>query len=282
MSGDPEFVILKHSAWLDAAKYESKILGAVVRQPLKPTNDYLPENPLQYNDFDLVEPSEPLTDFVLENSNIKAAHASAKLSSIGSFSFKGETTESIKLAGKLIRYKRLQQHSQFWSKLKEDKAVGAKIPTWVADAKTWPPCLVVGIMIAEDVDLDFGGASQREKTGGVELPLAKIAMAATGAPVPTDVGDLQLDAGKTRGHASVFKAKAAKSNIFALELQIVAVTKSLFKSKRQLVLSDDGPEVDTGRLAGIGDDDSEDEALPSVDDLVLQGFTDEDYAQMAG
>lgn len=31
MKGDPEFVILKYSAWLDASKFEDRMLGAVIR-----------------------------------------------------------------------------------------------------------------------------------------------------------------------------------------------------------------------------------------------------------
>jgi hypothetical protein len=282
MKGDPEFVILKHAAWLDAAKYEAQILGSIIRYPLKPTNDFVPENPLQYNnERGFVEPAEPLTDFVLENTNTTTDHAEATLSSLARLSFKGETNESVKLAGKLIRYKQLQQHSKFWDGLKADKAVSDVVPGWVADAKTWPPCLVVGIMIAEDVEIDYLGAEKREKDGKVELPLAKIAAAATGMPVP-NVGNLGAGAGATREFTTVFKAKAAKSNIFALELRIVAATKEWLR-KRKLTLGEDGPGFDSGRLAGGGDDsDSDDDPLPAVDELALGNFTEEEYAQMAG
>lgn len=64
MEGDPTFVILKYSAWLDAAKFEEKILGAVVRYPLKPSNEYAPSesSPLRYNKAELVTGS--FTDFI--------------------------------------------------------------------------------------------------------------------------------------------------------------------------------------------------------------------------
>jgi hypothetical protein len=275
MKGDPSFVILKHSAWLDTSKYESQILGSIIRQPLRPTNDYVPTNPLQYNAFDLVEPTEPLTDFVLENTGTDTNHASAKLASIAHLNFEGETTESVKLAGKSITYKRLQQHSQFWDKLKADKAVNDTVPIWVKDAKGRPPCLVVGIMIAEEVELDFSGASKRDINGGVELPIAKIAMAATAAPLPTNVGNVSAGAGTAHKYASVFKAKAAKSSIFALELQKVEVarTSEWWSRKKKLVLADDAPDFDEGRLMNR-DDDSDDEDLPTVHDLELAVYSE--------
>jgi hypothetical protein len=217
MKGNPSSVILKHSAWLDASKYESQILGSIIRQPLRTTNDFVPSDPLQYNAFDLVEPTERLTDFVLENTGTDTSHATAKLSSIAHLNFEGETTESVELAGKSITYKRLQQHSQFWDKLKANKAVIDTVPIWVKDAKGRPPCLVVGIMVAEDVELDFSGASKRETDGGVEAPIAKIATTVTAAPLPPNLGNVSAGAVTAHTSASVFKAKTAKSNIFALD-----------------------------------------------------------------
>jgi hypothetical protein len=275
MKGDPSFVILKHSAWLDTSKYESQILGSIIRQPLRPTNDFVPYDPLQYNAFDLVEPTEPLTDFVLENTGTDTSHATAKLSSIAHLSFEGETTESVKLAGKSITYKRLQQHSQFWDKLKADKAVSDTVPIWVHDAKGRPPCLVVGIMIAEEVELDFSGASERKKDGSVEVPIAMIAIAVTAAPVPLNVGTVGARAGTAHKFASVFKAKAAKSSIFALELQKVEVARSSewWSRKKKLVLTDGAPDFDEGRLMNREDGDSDDEDLPTVNDLELADYS---------
>lgn len=278
MKGDHEFVILYHSAWLDAAKMESSILGSIVRYPLKPTDDFVPEEPLRYNNGRDLEPNVPLTDFVLTNKDTTVKEAQATLSSIGGFSFKGTTDQSTKLAGKLIRFKRLQQHSKFWAGLKTDQAVIDTVPGWVADAKSWPPCLVVGIMIAEDVEIDSSGAEERKIDGKVELPIAKIAAAATGAPVP-NVGNVGAGAGTDHKFTSVFKAKATNSTIFALELRTIAVKKEWLK-KQQLVLEEGGPGFDAGRLAGNSD--SGDDPLPEIDDLILENFTDEDYAEMAG
>jgi hypothetical protein len=283
MIGDPSFVILKYSTWLDTSQYESQILGSIVRRPLMPTNDYVPTSPLQYNAFDLVEPNEPLTEFVLENTSTDSNNTRITLASIAHIDFKGSTTESVKLAGKSITYKRLQQHTQFWNKLKRDPAVEKEVPTWVKDNIGWPPCLVVGIMIAETVDLDYSGASQRETDGGIEIPIAKIAMAATATPVAPQVDNMAAEGGTARNVASVFKAKTGKSSIFALELQKIGFAKSSgwWSGKRSLELEDDGPHFDEGRLMGEHDDDSDHTPLPNVDDLELSVFSDEEYARMS-
>ncbi|KAL6408086.1 hypothetical protein AUP68_08459 [Ilyonectria robusta] len=281
MKGDPEFVILKYSAWLETAKFESRILGSIIRYPLRPTFEYLPDSPLQYNTCELVEGS--LIDFVLTNTNAASHDASAALHSVAGFDFKGNTKDSVRLAGKLIRYKRLQQHGRFWTQLKADRAIRDEVPGWISLFNTWPPCLVVGVMMAEDVELDFSGAATREYKGQIELPLATIALAAAGAPAGLTggsiVGNAQAGAGASRELATVFKAKTEQSNIFALELRIV--TTALLR-RQELALKEDGPTVDPGRLAGDDDapENENDEKPLAVEDLVLECFVDKEYDQM--
>jgi hypothetical protein len=54
LKGDPNFVVLKYSAVLDT-KSEGKIIEAIVLYPFKPSNEYLPESPLRYNETDHVK-----------------------------------------------------------------------------------------------------------------------------------------------------------------------------------------------------------------------------------
>ncbi|KAI1110421.1 hypothetical protein F5Y14DRAFT_429018 [Nemania sp. NC0429] len=281
MKGDPEFVMLKYSAWLDASKFEDRILGAIVRYPFQPTNEYLPESPLRYNKTDLIE--GVFTDFLHDNTNAKSRDVSVALESLVGFEWHGSKEESVRLTGKLLRYKRLQQHAQFWSQLKTDEAVIGAVPGWISMLNTWPPCLVVGIMTAEDVELDFTNSSERQRQGDLEAPLTTVALAAAGVPSgllgDLGVGNPQTALGSGKKVTSVFRSSTARSNIVALELRII--TTALFR-RRELALKENGPKVDQGRLAD-GEDDfgSEDEGENvSVDELILESFTEEEYGEM--
>lgn len=271
MDGDPQFVILEKTAWLDAAKFEKTILGSIVRLPLRPTTDHVPSRPLDYNEHDLVEPPTPFADFTLENTDISVKQASAKLLSLANLRFAGEINESVKLAGKVITFKKLQQISDFWASLLKDPAVKSKVPEWVERGGRHPPCLVVGIMIAEDVDIDTTRAPQRERGAGIELPIDTIAGAVTSAPIPSTIGNLGAEANEKQGSTSAFKARAGSSNIFALELQTIEISDKWYQRGRKLVLNDDGPKFDKGRL--LGDEPAEEVAnsSPTTDDLVLGG-----------
>ncbi|EPS41762.1 hypothetical protein H072_4298 [Dactylellina haptotyla CBS 200.50] len=253
MKGDPEFVILKYPAWLDTQKFESRILGSVVKYPLQPTEAYFLEYPLQYYTDDFQEGS--LSDFVFANTETRSSDVSTALDSIMGSAFKGNRDHGVNLAGKLLRFKRLQRLDNFWTQLKEDYSVRDNVPGWISRFNTWPPCLVVGIMIADDVELDFSGK-----------------------------GGLKAEAGASRNMATVFKAKTGRSYIFALELRII--TTALLR-RRELKLKEFGPKVSDGRLAGNNDsdendDDNDGDDEPMMDDLILERFTDIEYDEMVG
>ncbi|CAI6089272.1 unnamed protein product [Clonostachys chloroleuca] len=234
MKGDPEFVILKYQAWMEAAEFEDVILGAVVKEPLSP--------------------------------------------SIGGYSITGNTEESVHLAGKYIRYKRIQQLDQFWAKLKEDADVKQTVPGWISFFNTWPVCLVVGIMVCEDVELSMDGARSRTLEGKIELPIGQITLAA-GVPNPVaDLSDPHVKLTSTNQTATIFKAKMGKSSIFAVELRKIST--ELFRRKL-LQLRSDGPGVDGIRLAGDESDDEEDLEKPvAAEDLILDELSPEDYEDM--
>jgi hypothetical protein len=69
MSGDPEFIILKYQAWMRTAAFEDTILGAIIKQPLSPSTNYVPDAPTAYISHALQEGSA--TDFVLRASRVR-------------------------------------------------------------------------------------------------------------------------------------------------------------------------------------------------------------------
>ena len=264
MKGDPEFVILKYSAWLDAAEFEDKILGAVVKHYLDPTDDYEPESPSKYIVEKPVEGS--FTDFIAEGS-ASAGNAidASPIKSIAGMSLRGDSRDKVHLQGKFVRVKRLQKREEFWRRLKEDPEVRARVPGWMTVFSVRRPvCLVTGIMVCEDVDLSYDGAEKREWEGHFELPLGQVSLAA-GAPSALGKGkNSEIKAEARREMATDFRARSGQSKIFALEVKRVTTK---FLQKKELVLKGDGPKVDVGRV--LGDQDAQDDKPVTVDDLVL-------------
>ena len=237
------------------------------------------DSPLKYNSHDFIEGS--ITDFVLDNTGSNSNEATAGLKSVAGVSFKGSTENGVQLTGKFIRYKRLQQHDQFWPKLKADPDVRATVPRWVSRYRA-PVCLVVGIMICEDVELSFEGKQSLEREGKVELPISKITLAA-GAPNPVgDAVDPQVSVGASRQTVTIFKGKVGESRIFALELKKVTTEGWIQKDLR---LRSEGPQIDPTRIAaGRSDDedDEDDDEQSKIEELVLGGLSAEEYEDMVG
>ncbi|KAF1954307.1 hypothetical protein CC80DRAFT_493812 [Byssothecium circinans] len=277
MIGDPEFVILKYQSWLDTAKFENKILGSIVKEFLRPTNNYVPDSPLKHNSHDFQEGT--VTDFVLDNTGSKSHEASASLKSVAGISFKGSTESSLQLSGKLIRYKRLQQHDQFWAKLKVNPDVKAIVPRWTSRYRA-PVCLVVGIMICEDVELSFDETQSREREANGQLPIGKITLAA-GVPNPVgDAVDPLVGFSSNRQVVTIFKGKINESRIFALELKKVTTEGWIQKDLR---LRSQGPDVDPTRVAaGESDEEDEDDEQLEIEEFVLGGLSAEEYSEIAG
>ncbi|KAH6869557.1 hypothetical protein B0T10DRAFT_371138, partial [Thelonectria olida] len=198
--------------------------------------------------------------------------------SIGGFSVSGNREESMYLAGKFIRYKRIRQLDRFWAKLLEDEDVKATAPRWISLFNTWPVCLVVGIMVCEDVELSMEGAQSRKLEGNVELPIGQITLAA-GAPNPVgDKVDPQVKLASAKQTATIFRANMGKSSIFAVELR--KVTTDLIRWKL-LQLKNEGPGVDNTRLASDESDDEHYQDQPVAgENMILDEFSPDEYEDM--
>jgi len=275
MKEDPSFVILKPAAWLDASEFEEEILGAIVQEFLKPTDNYVPKSPLQYNSEKFVE--GPFTDFTLKTSGSAAQGAGISLGSILGFNLKGSAEDAVHLNGKRIRHKQLQQHSQFWDKLKQDPVVKSIVPGWISFFNRRPVCLVVGIMICEDIDVSFKEKRGQEADGHLEIPIAQ----AAGVPIP--LGNPQAKMAIKKNKAATFKGKSGQSKIFALQLK--KVTTGMLRKRNELDLNRLGPRVGTPRLCGavefelvgVGEDGKEEPFSPQPFDP--QPFSPEVFAK---
>ncbi|RYP35695.1 hypothetical protein DL768_010975 [Monosporascus sp. mg162] len=279
MKGDPEFIVLKHAAWMSAG-FEKSILGAVIRHPLSPSTDHVPDFPLKYNKYDLQESTA--TDFVLANTVAAASEVSGAVTTVANFAVKGRTEDKIHLRGKLVRIKRLQQVGMFWAALRSDPAVKSIVPSWISFYNTWPVCMVVGIMICEDVELGRNTATSAQRRATGEVSAGAIALAA-GAPNPLgDSADPKLTVDKSRQAATSFEARFGSSQIFAVELRKVTTKRFHWKELR---LKSDGPgNVDPSRLASNEPDEDEDNDLDKPidpEDLICIEIDSKDSDDMA-
>lgn len=279
MKGDPEFIILRHTAWMPAG-FEKSILGAIIKDPLSPSTDHVPKSPLQYNKHDLLE--RTATDFVLANAGTAASEVSGAVTTVANFAIKGRTEDKIHLRGKLLRIKRIQQVGDFWAALRSDPAVKSTVPGWISFYNTWPVCMVVGIMICEDVELGLNTVTsdQRQATG--KVPVGAIALAA-GAPNPlSDSVDPKLTAYKNHEVATIFETRFDSSQIFAVELRKVTTKRFHWKELR---LKSDGPgSIDPSRLASNESDEDEDDDLDKPidpEDLLCVELDSQDSIDMA-
>ena len=197
----------------------------------------------------------------------------------------------MQLSGKLLRYKRLQQHDQFWEKLKVDPDVKAIVPRWTSRFRP-PVCLVIGIMICEDVELSFDEIRSREREANGELPIALITLA---AGVPNPVGDEIDPSGTVRSDrqiVKIFKGKINESHIFALELRKVTTEGWI---EKDLSLWREGPHVELKRMAAVAsgphvehkriaaklsDEKDEDNEQLQIEDFILSRLSAEEYGEI--
>ena len=276
MTGDPKFIILKYQAWMKAAAFEDTILGAIIKQPLSPSTNYVPDAPAAYISHALQDGFA--TDFVLEGTGSKSQGVAGSLTSIGQFSVSGSREASVHLDGKHIRYKRIQQLDQFWAKLREDPEVKKSMVDWISMWNTWPVCLVVGIMICEDVEISMDAAKTRERIAKGEIPVNEILLPSGGInPLGKDANP-KLEATSSQHTATLFKANMGESSIFAVELKIVTTGRL---HRKLLRLKDTGPNVGDNRLAGMESDEDSDEEVPVDEDFILADLDADTVKDMA-
>ena len=131
---------------------------------------------------------------------------------------------------------------------------------------TWPTCLVVGIMICEDVEMSMDAANARELKAQGAISVGEILLPSGGVdPLGTDVNP-KLEATSSQHTATLFKANIGESSIFAVELKKVMTG---VIHRKLLRLKDEGPNVGDNRLAGMDSDEDSDEKASVDEDLIL-------------
>lgn len=256
MSKDPVFLILKPMiGWLPEKDW-IEILGAAVKNPWSPIDDYAPRSAWAYNKNPLVEDS--YDGFVLQKDKTSSHSFEVEAKGLGKLRWGKSTGHQIDLRGKKIYIKRLRRHSEMWKELStKSEDFQEEVPGWVND-KRWGRakyrvCLVVGLLICQDVIVAASDEEVRDRkaSGGVPLgTISEFVSASQGVPISTSgVGDVSTEVSNSVINRTYFEAEGTGKRIFALELKIIS------SNKDKLVLTDKTPE--SSRHLGPDDDEVE-------------------------
>jgi hypothetical protein len=248
MAKDPVFLILKPTAWMSESEWEN-ILGAAVKNPLSPTDDYEPDNPLSYNKNPLVESN--YDGFILQDQKTSSLTFELDVKGLGKLRWAKGTHHEVDLHGKKVYIKRIRRHSEFWKRITtESDDFREVVPEWVND-KRWGKskyqvCQVVGLLICQDVVVATSDEDSKNRQAKGEIPLGTVAeyvSASQGAPIPTGgAGNVSSEISQAALNRTYFEARGSGKWIFALELKIIS------SKKGKLILTDKAP--DSNRQLG--------------------------------
>lgn len=178
------------------------------------------------------------------------------------------SSTKVDLSAKTVRLRRLDQDEDYWEKIKGDLSLKRVLPTWIKKAGKggFPDvCLVVGIAICEDVEIEWEKERIATRKAGGQFPLDAVITVAAGSPLPLPAGaHIEATVAKEKTQVYVFKAKQAKKSIFALELKVIE--REGWTGTRTILGR--GPAVEQGHELGDSDDDDDDDEV-EVEGLVL-------------
>ncbi|KAI8163765.1 hypothetical protein K4K49_003862 [Colletotrichum sp. SAR 10_70] len=225
MKGDPEFIILDHKAWLRQDEWQDKILGSIVKNPLSPTDNYVPVNTAKAKDSIKNGLQEnTANDFVWTENFAHARSTDVQAGKLGKFKVNGTAQDMTQIRGKAVHVKRLTQIDQFWADLLTDKTVRSTVPGWLSSwFHPYPVCWIVGIMICEDAEYEVKPETSKEAGVTVSLPVDTAISAATGLPAGVSgLADPTVTSETTDKTTTHFQATYRSGHIFAV--QVLQVT----------------------------------------------------------
>ena len=247
---DPEFLVLKPGVgWLPESELQD-VLGAVVKNPLSPLADSYPKVPEKYMGRKPME--DEYDGFILGKEQLSSSNFEVEVRGLGKLRWAKSSGQNIDLSGKKILIRRMRRHDEYWRKMTaEDRDFQAYVPSWLRKRHLMKRrnivCLVVGVLMCQDVLVSASEDQSRELIAGGEVPLGTIVedtAAAHGAFMPTGgAGDVSTGASSTLVKHVYFQARGERSRIFALELKAVSP---------KLELAGDMPKLE--RRLGAGDE----------------------------
>jgi hypothetical protein len=274
MAKDPEFLILKYPiGWLPEDQW-TEILGTAVKDPWSPTNGFVPDNALFYNKIKLLE--NEFEDFILSKEYLVGGTSELRVKGLGNLYRSKKDGQQLDLNGKVIYIKRLRRHDDFWKEITtNNEEFRERVTEWLAE-KSWrgrpkyPVCLVVGLLMCQDVVVTASDEEARQRELRGEVPVGTIVEAAAASQgIPLQTGGAGNVAATVSGNVvrrTYFEATGSGKKVFALELKLIS------SKKGKLILSNEAPKSDRT----LGNDD--DEADP--DDLITTDLEPEDWERL--
>ena len=279
MAKDPEFLILKSPVgWLPESDCEN-ILGAAVKNHWSPTSDSVPEKPLFYNNAGLVETQ--FEDFILRNDDVSSSSHELTVKGLGKLRWSKKADSKLDLKGKVIYIKRLKRIGEFWKDILKDEEFQETVVEWVGEKKRfgrakYQVCLVVGLLMCQDIDVATSAEDARDRQARNEVPLGTIAervAASHGVPLSTGgIGNAAIDNSKSIVNRMYFEAAGKGKKVFALELRIISMKEGRLK------MTDKTPKAPANRQLGDGDGDGGEEVDP--DDLIVKDLDEQDWNEL--
>lgn len=248
-NADAVWVILKAEAWLEAS-WSTKILGAAVPNFYSPSENFTPTNPTRYyKPKDLVRIK--FNDFVLPKRQRRGFSVEGKLMSLFGAKVESVSADGVDLTSKMIELKRLSQHDDYWDKIRDDPSVKLALQKWIRNArmslKKEYVCLVVGIALCSDVEIEWDDSRVAQRRANLELPVDEI-MVAAGVPLPVGpAANPRFTVSSEAKQVSVFAVKRKEQSIFALELKVI---ERKGWTQKDYLLSARGPNLPPNRHLG--------------------------------
>jgi len=219
---EPKIFLLKEGHYLPAAMAES-LLGSIVPDFESPRADFRPRKdspPVDKGDVILTE----LSQFDIEVASSHSNTVNAKLDGIFGMKRKVERRAKTNLAGKTMRFIRLQQHGDILKSLmKADRNTKEKVLEWTRlwQSNKEPVCMIVGVLLSDggSVKSIYKTIKEIEIKGGI--PLIPIASAIAGVPVFLPFSDIAAGVGSQTQDSVQTSGQFRRSTVIGLQLRVI-------------------------------------------------------------
>lgn len=209
--------------------------------------------------------------FILRKDNISSNSFESKICGLGKLRWAKSIGHNIDLCGKRVLIRRLRKYGEFWKEMtSRDEDFQENVPEWLQEKhwgrKKYQVCLVVRLLMCQDVDVTASDEEAKDRIARGEVPLRTVTgyvAAAHGVPGPTSVaGNISSQVSETAFNGTYFQARGQGTRIFALELKMIS------SKKRKLELTD--KTLDSDRKLGPDEE----------DDLVLEDMSAKDWNEL--